>query len=250
MSAVPARPHHRTLVIVPAYNEEQAVGHTIADVRENAPNLDILIVDDGSADTTAHAAQLAGAHTLRLPFNTGVGGAVRTGLRFALYSGYSRAVVIDADGQHAAADIAALTGALDDGADLAAGSRFTSNAAPYPVGHTRRAAMRFLAWIVRRETGQRLTDVTSGFRAFDRTAIELFSVAFPSEYLADTVEALLIAFAHGLIVTEVPVHTRPRMAGQPSTRRGQLVLNYLRLLVAIASSGYGRQGRKLRKGSS
>jgi len=76
------------------------------------------------------------------------------------------------------------------------------------------------------------------------------AVRFPSEYLADTVEVLLIAFANGLRVAEVPVHIRPRTAGRPSTRQTRLVLNYLRLLVAIAGSGYGRQGRKLRKGSA
>ena len=204
----------------------------------------MLIVDDGSADTTAHTAELAGAHTLRLPFNTGVGGAVRTGLRYALYADYSRAVVIDADGQHDARDIPALVNALDGGADLAAGSRFASGRDPYPIGRVRRSAMRFLAWIVARSTRQRLTDVTSGFRAFDRKAIDLFAVEFPSEYLADTVEVLLIAFAHGLRIVEVPVRTGPRTIGDPKTRRVHLVLNYLRLLVAIASSGYGRRGRK------
>lgn len=233
-----------TLVIIPAYNEEHAVGSTIACVRAAVPHLNVLLVDDGSADTTAQAAEVAGAHTIRLPFNTGVGGAVRTGLRYAQYGGYCRAVVIDADGQHAASDIPRLLAAVDDGADLAVGSRFTSGQDPYPIGRTRRAAMRFLAWLVERVTGQRLTDVTSGFRAFDRSAIELFAVEFPSEYLADTVEALLIAFANGLRIVEVPVCTGPRLGGEPSTRRAQLVLNYLRLLVAIVSSGYGRRGRK------
>ena len=240
----------RTLVIVPAFNEEHAVGTTIASVRAAVPEFDVLIVDDGSVDTTAHEAKLAGAHTLRLPFNTGVGGAVRTGLRYALYGDYTRAVVIDADGQHDAADIPRLLGALVAGADLAAGSRFAWGHDPYPIGRTRRLAMRFLAWIVERSTGQHLTDVTSGFRAFDRAAIELFAVEYPSEYLADTVEVLLLAYAHGLRIDEVPVHTRPRLVGQPTTRRALLVLNYLRLLVAIGSSGYGRQGRKRERVSS
>jgi len=240
----------RTLVIVPAYNEEQAVGETIAGIRTAVPQLDVVLIDDGSADTTAHAAALAGAHTISLPFNTGVGGAVRTGLLYAHYGGYRRAVVIDADGQHQASDIPILLGALDDGADLAVGSRFAPGCDPGPIGRTRRSAMRLLAWIVQRSIGQRLTDVTSGFRAFDRAAIDLFAVSFPSEYLADTVEVLLIAFANGLTVAEVPAHTGPRLAGRPSTRQGQLVLNYLRLLVAIVSSGYGHRGRKRRKGSS
>jgi hypothetical protein len=107
--------------------------------------------------------------------------------------------------------------------------------------------MRLLAWVVARVTGQSFTDVTSGFRAFDRKAIELFAFRFPSEYLADTVEVLLMAHANGLRVTEVPVSIRPRLAGVPSTGSAALVLNYLRLLVAIAMSGYRRQSRKLRK---
>jgi hypothetical protein len=101
--------------------------------------------------------------------------------------------------------------------------------------------MRLLAWIVERITDQHLTDVTSGFRAFDGSAIELFAVAFPSDYLADTVETLLIAFTHGLHIVEVPVHTGPRVVGQPSTRRTQLVLSYLRLLVAIGRSRYAHR---------
>ena len=141
MDATTGRPGegpHRTLVVIPAFNEEQAVGRTIADVRAAVPELDLLLVDDGSADTTAQAARLAGAQTLSLPFNTGVGGAVRTGLRYALSHGYSRAVVVDADGQHPASDIPSLLDAVDDGADVAVGSRFTSGRDPYPIGWTRR----------------------------------------------------------------------------------------------------------------
>ena len=234
----------RTLIVIPAFNEEHAVGTTIRDIRAAVPGFDVLLVDDGSADTTADAAELAGADTLRLPYNTGVGGAVRTGLRHALSRDYWRAVVIDADGQHAARDIPTLLAALDAGADFAVGSRFTTGRDPYPIGRIRRMAMRFLAWVVERVTGQRLSDVTSGFRAFDRTAIELFADEFPSEYLADTVETLLLAHTHGLRIVEVPVHTGPRVSGRPSTRRGQLVLSYLRLLVVIAGSDYGRRGRE------
>jgi glycosyltransferase involved in cell wall biosynthesis len=234
-------------VVVPAYNEEVAIAATICDVRTAAPDLDIVVVDDGSSDGTVATSEHAGAHTVRLPFNTGVGGAVRTGLRYALYGQYDRAVVVDADGQHDARGIHALLTALDDGADVATGSRFASQSRSYPIGRVRRLSMRVLAWVVRRVTGQLFTDVTSGFRAFDRRAIELFAHAFPSEYLADTVEVLLIAYANGLRIVEVPVYLRPRMGGVPSTRRAKLVLNYVRLLVTIAGSRYRRQARLLRK---
>ncbi len=175
---------------------------------------------------------------------------MRTGLRYALYHGYDRVVVVDADGQHDPAGVHTLLVALDDGADLAIGSRFAQATTPYRVGRLRRQAMRVLATVVRWVTGQRFTDVTSGFRAFDLQAIKLFATRFPSEYLADTVEVLLIACANGLTVTEVPVTIRPRFASLPSTRRTRLVLNYLRLLVAIAGSDYASRCRALRKGSA
>jgi glycosyltransferase involved in cell wall biosynthesis len=156
--------------------------------------------------------------TVSLPFNTGVGGAVRTGLRFAQQRGYDRAVVVDADGQHDPSGIAALLRELDSGADLVVGSRFGTGSADYQVGMARRAAMRFLAWLVLRITHIPFTDVTSGYRAFDRRAVDLFAERYPSEYLADTVEVLLIAHAAGLRLREVPVSMRPRVVGTASTQ--------------------------------
>ncbi len=174
------------LVIIPAYNEENAVAATIAGVRGVGGTLDVIVVDDGSSDRTAQTAECAGARAIRLPFNTGVGGAVRTGLRYAQYGGYERAVVLDADGQHDPSGIKPLLEALST-ADIVVGSRFTHEGGSYPISGLRRTAMRSLAWLVRRRTGQRFTDVTCGFRAFGRSAIEIFADAFPSEYLADTV---------------------------------------------------------------
>ena len=236
-----------TLVVVPAYNEESAIAETVKEVRSELPELPILVIDDGSSDATSELAAQAGAHAVKLPFNTGVGGAVRTGLRYALYYDYERVAVIDADGQHNPSGVRALLAALDAGADVATGSRFATPDSPYRVGWIRRQSMRFLATMVRWVTGERFSDVTSGFRAFSRTAIELFATEFPSEYLADTVEVLLIACADGLTVTEVPVTMRPRVVGIPSTRQARLVLNYLRLLIAIAGSDYRRRCRALRK---
>jgi hypothetical protein len=113
------------------------------------------------------------------------------------------------------------------------------------VGRTRRQAMRFLGAIVRALTGQRFSDVTSGFRAFDRPVIELLAREYPVEYLADTVEALLIVRYAGFRVDEVPISMRPRAAGVPSTRRVKLVINYLRLLIGILGSASRRA--RLRK---
>jgi glycosyltransferase involved in cell wall biosynthesis len=235
----------RTLIIVPALNEEESLPAMLKELREVVDDQDVVVIDDGSVDATAEVARRSGALSAQLPFTLGVGGAVRVGLHYAQQSGYERAVVIDADGQHDPVGITALLAALDEGADMAVGSRFAAGTADYRVGRTRRQAMRFLAYIVRAITGQRFSDVTSGFRAFDRPVIELLAREYPVEYLADTVEALLIVRYAGFSVTEVPIDMRPRAAGTPSTRRGKLVLSYLRLIIGILSSASRRA--RLRK---
>jgi glycosyltransferase involved in cell wall biosynthesis len=237
---------HRTLIIVPALNEEESLPAALKELREVVvDDHDVLVIDDGSTDATADVARRTGAISARLPFTLGVGGAVRTGLHFAQENGYERAVVIDADGQHDPAGITLLLDALDQGADMAVGSRFAEGAREYRVGRTRRQAMRLLGLIVRVLTGQRYSDVTSGFRAFDRPVIELLAREYPVEYLADTVEALLIVRYAGFRVVEVPITMRTRAAGVPSTRRVKLIINYLRLLVGILASASRRA--RLRK---
>ena len=235
----------RTLIIMPALNEEASLPATLKELREVVNDHDVVVIDDGSTDSTADVARRAGAVSAQLPFTLGVGGAVRVGLLYAQRNGYDRAVVIDADGQHDPAGITSLLDALDSGADMAVGSRFAPGAADYPVGRTRRQAMRFLGAIVRALTGQRFSDVTSGFRAFDRPVIELLAREYPVEYLADTVEALLLVRYAGFQVEEVPISMRPRAAGVPSTRRVKLVINYLRLLIGILGSASRRA--RLRK---
>ena len=128
---------------------------------------------------------------------------------------------------------------------MAVGSRFATGNESYRVGRARRQAMRFLALIVRALTGQRYSDVTSGFRAFDRPVIELLAREYPVEYLADTVEALLIVRYAGFRVDEVPVTMRPRARGTASTRRGRLIINYIRLIIGILASASRRA--RLRK---
>jgi glycosyltransferase involved in cell wall biosynthesis len=232
----------RTLVIIPAYNEEAALPGVLADLAARAPGLDVLVVDDGSTDRTAAVARAAGAVVARLPFNLGIGGALRAGFRYAVRRGYDRAVQFDADGQHDAGEIPRLLAALDDGADLVIGSRFADKSVPYDVGRTRRLAMRVLHLGVRALSGRRFTDTSSGFRAFSRPMLERFAASYPVDYM-DSVEALLLALAAGMRVEEVPVRMRVRVAGAPSNRSFKLVYHYLRLLVVMATSA-GRRSRR------
>lgn len=221
------------VAVVPAFNEEASLGSVLAEI-STIDGLTPVVVDDGSTDATADVAQAAGVPCVRLPFNLGVGGAVRTGLRWALEHDADTVVIVDADGQHDPADIAALVAAVEAGAGLAIGSRFSADAGDYAVGGTRRRAMGLLNRIVRMTTGFEATDATSGFRAMSRPVVEYLAREYPVEYLADTVEVIILVRRSGYEVVEVPVSMRERAGGVPSARRLRLVFNYLRLLVGIA----------------
>lgn len=227
----------RTLVVVPAYQEEQALPGTLKELHDVVPELEVLVVDDGSRDATARVASAAGVRVAPLPFNLGVGAAVRTGLRYAVDQGYDRVVVVDADGQHDPATIGSLLAALDAGADMVVGSRFAADgSAGVAVGRTRSRAMKSLHRVVRWQTGQSFTDTTSGFRAFDAPVVAMLARDYPVEYLADTVEVLLMVCRAGYKVVEVPVAMRERAGGKPSARHLQLAYNYTRLMIGILAS--------------
>jgi glycosyltransferase involved in cell wall biosynthesis len=204
----------RTLVVMPAYNEEGSVADVIREVFAKVPGSTVLVVDDGSADATTSVALGAGALVATLPFNLGVGGAMRVGFRYALENGYRNMIQIDADGQHDPAAVPALLAKLES-ADIVIGARFAGEGA-YLVRGPRRWAMVGLASSLSRIAKTPLTDTTSGLRAWGPRAVALFAEHYPAEYLGDTIEALVIAARSGLVVTQIPVSMRPRAAGIPS----------------------------------
>lgn len=206
----------RVLVVVPAWNEHEALPGVIAELRQAVPGADVLVVDDGSTDDTSGVANRAGAEVLTLPFNLGVGGAMRAGFTFALRHGYDVAVQVDADGQHNPADVPTLVAALaEQEADIVIGARF-AGVGDYRARGPRRWAMSLLSRVLSRVARTRLTDTTSGFKAIGRRAIRLFAADYPAEYLGDTVEALVVASRAGLRIRQVPVAMRPRAGGTPS----------------------------------
>jgi glycosyltransferase involved in cell wall biosynthesis len=202
------------LVIIPAWNEEAVIRSTIQEVLEHAPNCDILVVSDGSTDDTAEVAADAGARVLILPFNLGVGGAMRAGFRYAKRMDYKQVIQVDADGQHDPKDIAHVLDGLRH-ADICIGARFAERGA-YRVSGPRKWSMQFLAAVVSRVARTKLTDVTSGFRAANEKALAQYLDHYPAEYLGDTIDSLVVAARSGCKVIQVPVEMRVRQGGTPS----------------------------------
>jgi glycosyltransferase involved in cell wall biosynthesis len=210
---VPER-HHR-VAIVPARNEEDAVAGVVEELRAFDPELDVVVIDDGSEDLTAARAAAAGAAVVSLPFNLGIGGAVQTGFKYALDHGYDTVIRLDGDGQHDPQQIPNLLAPLErDEADVVVGSRFAAGAGDYKPPFARRAGIRWFAQLVSLLTRQKLTDTTSGFQAVNTRAIRLFAADYPHDY--PEVEAAVMVVRHRLRILEVPAQMRGRETGRSS----------------------------------
>lgn len=203
-----------TLIVMPAYNEELVIASVLSELFETNPSINCLVVDDGSRDNTTAIAAKSGAIVATLPYNLGVGGAMRLGFQFARAEGYSNVIQLDADGQHDPRDIKRLVAELRT-ADLVLGARF-AGVGNYSVRGPRKWAMTLLSNLLSSSAGTKFTDTTSGFRASGPRAVGLFAEHYPAEYLGDTVESLVIASRAGLKITQIPVAMRERIGGTPS----------------------------------
>lgn len=220
------------LVVIPAWNEELTVASVVEDVRSHG--LQVLVVDDGSADRTATEARRAGATVVRLPLHLGVGATLRCGFRYAVAHGFMAVVQCDADGQHPASSIEALVAAqAESGADLVIGSRFANERNSMHVGITRRVTMHILAASASRATGGAITDATSGFRILAMPLLEEFARNFATDYLGDTYEAVVTAGRSGYRVREIPITMRERRFGKSSASPLSAARYTLRALVVV-----------------
>lgn len=205
----------KALIVVPAFNEAASVVSVVENVSKAFPDADVVVVNDGSSDETSSLARISGATVLDLPFNLGVGAALRLGFVYAVRNGYTEVIQVDADGQHDPFQIAKLLEASNN-LDVVIGSRFLDPESTYNAGFMRRQAMKWLAALMTRVCRTPLTDVSSGFRLTRGAALSLFSKEYPPEYLGDTVESLIIARRAGLSIGEVSVTMLPRISGSPS----------------------------------
>jgi glycosyltransferase involved in cell wall biosynthesis len=200
------------LIIVPALNEEGAVGGVVRSIKESVPGAPVLVVDDCSADGTIDAARKAGAEVLCLPHHLGLGGCVQAGYKLAYELGFEYVIRLDGDGQHDARDIPRVFETLrKSGCHMVIGSRF-AEANGQNTSLMRTLGIRFFRMVLRPILGKAVHDPTSGFVGVNRTALQVFSRSFPLEY--PEIETLVVLQRRRFSFEEVPCRMHPRRTGR------------------------------------
>ena len=234
----------RILVIVPAYNEEENIAHTIKEIREKASYVDILVVNDGSADRTSEIAMNNGVKVLNQPFNMGIGVAVQAGFKIALEEGYDIAIQIDADGQHNPSYIPRLCEPILHGnADIVIGSRYKKRS-EYKTSFVRLSGIKFFSWLSSLIIKQQITDTTSGFRALNKDAYSLFSEEYPTDF--PDAEAIILLGYRGFRISEIPIEMLSRSGGISFFSIPKLLYYPFKNLLAIVCTVLREERRQIR----
>lgn len=222
----------KILIIIPAYQEEANIAATIREVRKKYHRADVLVVDDGSLDQTRREAEKEKALVVSLPFNLGIGAAVQTGFQYAKNYEYDVAVQVDGDLQHDPAFLDVLVQPVLDGHfDMTIGSRFIPPYLGYQSSFIRRIGIHFFAHLISFLTQYKVTDPTSGFRAFNKKMIGIFADNYPQDFPEP--EAIVVAGAYNARVQEIPVIMRKRTGGSSSIRYLKTFYYMLKVTLAI-----------------
>ncbi len=224
-------PSPKILIIIPALNEEGSIQRVINSVRQQIPQADVLVMNDGSSDETGACAEAAGAMVLHMPYNVGIGASVQAGFQFADKQGYDIVVRNDGDGQHDAAEITLMMSVLASGeADIVIGSRYIENRG-YVGSPMRRLGSLILANLISLIVHQPITDPTSGFIVCNRKAIHLCALLYPHDYPEP--ESIVLLYRAGVRLREIPVTMQPRLAGQSSITTLRSAYYMLKVILAI-----------------
>ena len=218
----------KTLVIIPAYNEEASITSVVNELAQTVPDMDFLIINDGSRDRTRDICLQHGYNMLDLPANVGLTGGFQAGAKYALRHGYDAAIQFDADGQHMPQYIRLMERELEQGdSDIVIGSRFVHEVKDHSA---RMIGSRLISLMIRLTTGARLTDPTSGMRLFNRRALEYFD---RMNDFGPEPDSLAYLIRHGLSVSEVQVHMRDRTAGESYLNISRSIEYMLRTCISI-----------------
>jgi hypothetical protein len=202
------------LVIVPAFNEQDAIAEVVRSVHQHVPGIPVVVIDDCSADDTILTARQAGAEVLALPHHLGLGGCVQAGYKLAYELGFQYVIRVDGDGQHDPRDIPRIFEKLKtSGCEMVIGSRFVSENGSR-TGTVRSLGIRFFRLVLRPILGKPVHDPTSGFVGVNRRALVVFSRTFPLEY--PEIETLVVLQRRRFRFEEVPCAMLPRTTGRSS----------------------------------
>lgn len=221
----------KKLVIIPAYNESESIVSTVRNIQKNAPDYDIIVINDCSKDTTLELCHENGIPVLDLPVNLGIGGAVQTGYLYALEYGYDIAVQMDGDGQHDAAYLGRMEETLiRENADMVIGSRFIEKQGFQSSG-IRRVGIRLFTLLSGGLFGKPISDATSGMRMCSHRTIELFVKDYPRDYPEPETACRLLRKKYKVV--EVPVVMKERAAGESSISMFKSVYYMIKVTLAI-----------------
>lgn len=227
----------KTLVIVPAYNEEESIEKAIGSLISKAPECDYIIVNDGSSDNTEAVCRKNGYNYVNHPVNLGLAGAVQTGMLYAYEHGYDAAIQFDGDGQHNAEFIASMAKKIEEGNSIVIGSRFVTKKKPASL---RMLGNNLIAVAIKLTTGKTIKDTTSGMRMFDKEMIKKLALANDLGPEPDTV-ALLIR--KGATVCEVQADMNEREAGESYLTFSKSINYMMRMFISILLLQWFRKGK-------
>ncbi len=206
----------KVMAIVPCYNEAENIESTLIELKKHNPNISVVVINDGSTDNSIDILRsITGINVIDLPINLGIGGAVQTGFRFFLQSDFDIVLQFDGDGQHPADQISLLVDTLSiNCVDMVIGSRFLTNNSGYRSTAARRVGIRWFGKIIRFLTGQKITDATSGFRAYRRKVVTDLVEHYPDDF-AEPVSTVYL-LRNGYSVCEISVNMKGRTGGVSS----------------------------------
>ncbi len=240
-----AQNRNALLIIVPAFNEQAAIGRVVKEIHDVVPGAPIVVVDDCSRDGTVAAARAAGAYVMRLPFHLGLGGAVQAGYRLAFELGFGYVIRVDGDGQHDPAYIPKILEALRTSAcEMVIASRFENGAAKY-TSLMRGLGIRFFRLVLRPILGKPVSDPTSGYVGVNRAALQVFSTSFPLEY--PEIEALVVLQRKAFRFLEIPCRMRERMGGRSSITAVKSLYYIFHVLMGVFVNVLKYEGRRRRR---
>ncbi len=222
---------NKVLAVIPAFNEELNIEMVVKELTMCCPQIDYVVVNDGSTDRTVRICRELGFNLIDLPVNLGLAGCFQTGMKYAYQKGYDYAIQFDGDGQHNARYLNEMADKLErEHLDMVIGSRYIKKEGFQSSG-LRRLGIRYFTWLIKLITRQKITDPTSGMRMANRDVIEIYAKNYPKDYPEP--ESVVTILKKGKKVEEIPVQMNAREEGVSSISPKKSVYYMIKVTLAI-----------------